>query len=159
MVPEGISVRILSLSLSPLLFLPYSVLLSLTFHAPGSDYAASVGPCNQSFNSYCTRKRIIRCCCVLYDGGRNTHRSLASKMAIHEVHMCCSESWEPVSLFRIGYLTLPGLEIAKILLYLISLIILHYLINIQENENKNAHFLWFFYLMQILIITIIFLCI
>lgn len=27
-----------------------------------------LGPCNQSFNSYCTRKRIIRRCCVLYDG-------------------------------------------------------------------------------------------
>lgn len=122
------------LSLSPL-FLPYSIFLSLTFRAPGSDYAASVGPCNQSFNSYCTRKRIIRCCCVLYDGGRNTHRSLASKMAIHEVHMCCSESWKRVSLFRNAWLS-QGLKIAKILLYLTSLIILHYL-NIQENEKVH----------------------
>lgn len=40
-----------------------------------------VGPCNQSFNSYCMRKRIIRRCCVLCDGSQNTHRSSASKMA------------------------------------------------------------------------------
>jgi len=38
-------------------------------------------PCNQSFNSYCTRKHIIRRC-VLYDGGRNIQRSSASKMLV-----------------------------------------------------------------------------
>lgn len=89
-------------SLSLPYHLPYSVLLSLTFHTPGSDYAAPVGPCNQSFNSYCTRKRIIRCCCVLYDGGRNTHRSLASKMAIHRsAHVLRRELRTCLSFFRI----------------------------------------------------------
>ena len=32
---------------------------------PGSNDGPPIGPCNQSFNSYRTRKRIIQRCCVL----------------------------------------------------------------------------------------------
>lgn len=115
MAPEGISIRILLLSLS---FSPSCLsllLLSLMFDAPGSDYAAPVGPCNQSFNSYCTRKCIIRRCCVLYDGGRNTHRSLVSKMAIHRgAHVLRQELRTCLSLFfRAECLTLPGSKISR----------------------------------------------
>lgn len=84
--PSRESLRLLSLSLS-LSSSSFSLSLPpfLSRFSPGSGYAAPVGPCNQSFNSYCTRKRIIRRCCVLYDEGRNTHRSSASKMATHRV--------------------------------------------------------------------------
>lgn len=59
-----------------------------------------LGPCNQSFNSYCTRKRIIRRCCVLYDGSRNTHRSSASKMTTRRGARVCTTEQRPAENVR-----------------------------------------------------------